>query len=298
MASPVFVCDSQGHPLMPMAPAYARKLLHQGKARWLPHHAFTRIQLKQTIPTPILQPTRLVISLHQKVAECFLLMEGLQGVLPLLHLLVDLQLPDVIKPYTRKRQRTGPTILPNHYRSPGRVNIRYSLEAIIQTTKALNNLIPVNDVVLLPSIHSARLKHFVHHRASFMVPETPKLWWPDEVAFLPMTASMSEALKSFMDLPAQYATSFVVTYLPEPPLNPSRGCLCDSHYHQHSVRGLLTQRTRGGKPTLLVPYASRRPGCVWRRIKPNAPVHIRSQDNVCFIPLKGISSWRKKPMGP
>jgi hypothetical protein len=298
MASPVFVCDSQGHPLMPMAPAYARKLLHQGKARWLPHHAFTRIQLKQAIPTPVLQPTLLVISLNQKVAECFLLMEGLQGVLPLLHLLIDLQLPALMQPYTQKRQRTGPAILLNHYRLQSRVNVRYTFEAIIQTATTLSKLIPVHDVVLLPSIHSARLKHFAHHRARFMVPETPKLWWPGALASLPMAAAMLEVLKNFMDRPAQYNASFVVAYLSEHPFNPPRGCLCDSRYHQYSVTGLLAQRASGGKPTLLVPYASRRFGCVWRRIQPTASVHIRSRDNVCFIPLEGISSWREKPMGP
>ncbi len=298
MASPVFVCDVQGYPLMPMAPAYARKLLHQGKARWISHHAFSRIQLNNAISTPVFQPTLLVVSLHHKVAECFLLMEGMHGVLPLLHLLVDLQLPARLNRYRRKSDRTQPTVLLSQHQIHSHVNIRYTFEAVRQTARALSKLLPLRDVVLLPSRHSDRLKQYVHQHANHPFLEATQLSWIDEGSSQPMTDAAQEILNVFMTNPAQYTMSFVVAYLPERPQTTLSGCVCDSRSQNHPVRGLLEQRTADGKPMLLVPYASRRTGCAWQRVRPIDPIHVRSRDRLCFIPLQGCSIWRKRRWDP
>lgn len=52
MSSLVFVRDAQGRPLMPMSAAYARTLIHQGKARVWSHPAVSVIQLTRAVATP------------------------------------------------------------------------------------------------------------------------------------------------------------------------------------------------------------------------------------------------------
>lgn len=91
MSGPVFVRDAEGRPLMPIAAAYARKLLRQGKARWVPHHAFSVIQLSQAKASPTLRPV--VVTLHVQVhtAALTLVATGEQRVFPLLRVLVDLR---------------------------------------------------------------------------------------------------------------------------------------------------------------------------------------------------------------
>src|SRR5687768_11617204 len=56
MAGPVFVVDARHTPLMPVAPAHARRLIERHRARRLPHHAFTVLQLAHTVPEPLLRP--------------------------------------------------------------------------------------------------------------------------------------------------------------------------------------------------------------------------------------------------
>ena len=69
MVGPIFVCDAQGTPLMPTAPAYARRLLHQGKAVWQPHHAFPVIRLTRLVEQPSLRPIVVAIDIHRTYAS-------------------------------------------------------------------------------------------------------------------------------------------------------------------------------------------------------------------------------------
>ncbi len=91
MAGLVFVRDAHGTPLMPMSPAYARRLLRDGKASLCPHHAFTIVQLTHTIPNPTLQQVVLTVRVHLHTAEVLLIGAGRRTRLPLLRLIVDLQ---------------------------------------------------------------------------------------------------------------------------------------------------------------------------------------------------------------
>ncbi len=56
----IFVVDALGQPLMPMAPAYARRLMRQGKAVLLRHHCYSILQLSHVVANPDLLP----ITLH------------------------------------------------------------------------------------------------------------------------------------------------------------------------------------------------------------------------------------------
>jgi hypothetical protein len=91
MSSPVFVRDAQGTPLMPTSAAYARRLLQRGKARWVPHHAFSIIQLSQVVTLPVLRPVLAGIRIHLHTAEILLVASGERGTFPLLHLVLDLR---------------------------------------------------------------------------------------------------------------------------------------------------------------------------------------------------------------
>lgn len=119
MSSPVFVRDSQGTPLMPTSAAYARRLLQQGKAQWVPHHAFPVIQLTHSIQQPTLRPILIGIAIRLHAADLYLIAEGEQAALPLLHTIVDLRtdLPERLRRRAahRKRRRSRA-----RYRSPRR----------------------------------------------------------------------------------------------------------------------------------------------------------------------------------
>lgn len=91
MAGLVFVRDAEGTPLMPMAPAYARRLVREGKAIRIAHHAFMIIQLTNTISTPVLQHITLLVTVHLHTAELMLLSRTQKGELPLLGLIADLR---------------------------------------------------------------------------------------------------------------------------------------------------------------------------------------------------------------
>lgn len=91
MSGFVFVCDAQGTPLMPMSPAYARRLLASGKAVRKPHHAFSIIQLTRTIHHAHLRPVVLGVALHLNTAELLLLVDDHKGVSVLLSFVVDLR---------------------------------------------------------------------------------------------------------------------------------------------------------------------------------------------------------------
>ena len=93
MTGPVFVLDAQHTPLMPVAPAYARRLLKQGRARRLPHHIFTVVQLVRTIPAPVLRPIVLRSQAHPAALELLLLADGTRAVRPLLRCFIDRTMP-------------------------------------------------------------------------------------------------------------------------------------------------------------------------------------------------------------
>src|SRR5262245_12976939 len=89
----VFVLDTHAQqPLMPVAPAYARKLLASGKAcRWS-HPTLTVIQLNRAVEQPILRPVLIGITIHRRAVELLVLAEGTRRVLPLLYVIVDVAL--------------------------------------------------------------------------------------------------------------------------------------------------------------------------------------------------------------
>lgn len=76
---------------MPLAAAHARKLLACGYAHMLPHHAFTLLQLTKEVESPSLRPVVLFFSIERQQTSMLLIALGRHGLLPLLHLLVDMR---------------------------------------------------------------------------------------------------------------------------------------------------------------------------------------------------------------
>lgn len=86
----VFVCDARGAPLTPMAPSNARRLMREGKARWIYHNVFSRVQLTQTIAHPSPARTLAQIHLDTSTITVRLVLEGEKRNQCLLEVILDL----------------------------------------------------------------------------------------------------------------------------------------------------------------------------------------------------------------
>ncbi len=184
MAGLVFVCDAQGKPLMPMAPAYARKLLESGKAVLQPHHAFSALALTRAVEAPTLRPVVLGLAIHLHTVELFLVADGHERAFPLLYMIGDLRtdLPWRIRRRAAHRQRRRrrsryrtarrfgrpfalrrPSLMRSRWsaniraqrecRRAGRHSIpptiRWRAHAILRIIQTLRKLVPISHVILL-----------------------------------------------------------------------------------------------------------------------------------------------------
>ncbi len=179
----VFVCDAAGTPLMPMSPAYARKLLKSGKALHHPHHAFSVLQLTRVVETPILRPAVLGLAIHLHTVELFLTAEGDHQMFPLLYMILDLRtdIPWRMRRRASHRQRRrrrdryrtarrygrpfalrrpclvhsrwGARIRQRQTKRVGRTyiapTIRWRANAILRTIQALRKIVPISHVLVL-----------------------------------------------------------------------------------------------------------------------------------------------------
>lgn len=156
MSGLVFVRDAEGHPLMPMSPAYARTLVHQGKAQVIPHPAVSTIQLTRTVTTPTLRPVVVGLALNATTADIILVIEQARALPVSLHLVVDLRVP-ASHTWTTRRQviRRGRT-----RRSPRAYISSWLLQyssVLISVISACQHLVPISHLVLLPSRRASAL---------------------------------------------------------------------------------------------------------------------------------------------
>jgi hypothetical protein len=160
MAGPVFVIDAAQQPLMPLAEAHARKLLHTGKASRWPHPTLTIIQLTRIIERPTLRPILLGVRLHQKVAELFLVAAGPERVFPLLSVVVDL----TDTPYTPQRRRTR--YRRQAFRMPWK-----PIRQIRTVVNTLRTLLPLSHIVILRPVglHAVPLNFAQRLRRALLV---------------------------------------------------------------------------------------------------------------------------------
>lgn len=157
---------------MPMTAAHARKLVKQGKARFVPHYALTIVQLERTFSRPVLRPVVAGVAIHFNTAEIFLLADGPRKTFPLVRLVIDLRtdLPWRMRRRTMFRQRRK---LRRRYRAPRRHGlfckrrgsasvrrprflqkkpaavIQWRAQAIERVLKTLCRFIPLSHVMLL-----------------------------------------------------------------------------------------------------------------------------------------------------
>jgi hypothetical protein len=76
MSGLVCVLDATTRPLMPMAPAHARRLLTRGLASRVRHHAFSVITLRRAVPEPYLRPVVGYLHLDSLVTTLTLIAYG------------------------------------------------------------------------------------------------------------------------------------------------------------------------------------------------------------------------------
>lgn len=170
MSGLVFVQDADGRPLMPTSNAYARTLLHAGKANRRAHPAFTVIQLTQVIPEPVLRPVLLSITLYRWTAQLIILADQAKGAHSSIFIVVDL-----LKNSSRygRQSRRGWTIL-SHLNSGGGArsgrsfqhhgpasyikNVSFwRIEALVTVISAIQQLIPITHIVMVPSTSTLKM---------------------------------------------------------------------------------------------------------------------------------------------
>ena len=201
MSSPVFVIDADGRPLMPMAPAFARKLTQSGKAHFIPHYAFTILQLSRAVEAPKLRPITVYIEQHATTAEVIVVADGTQRTHPLLRIVVDLH-TDISRrlrrraghrrrrharqryhaarchgvPYKRRRPSVAKSTWGRHH--PGRrlvssrrnilfsPLIRWRAEAIVRVVQALHKFVPISHITIRDHLLMEQTKQLAVSRAA------------------------------------------------------------------------------------------------------------------------------------
>ncbi len=197
MSSHVFVLDAKDRPLMPMSAAYARRLLHSGKAHWHPHYAMPIIRLSHTVDVPILKPIVVGVKIHLHTTELLIYAAGDQRVFPLLRIIVDLRTDLLVRLRRRANHRQRrracmryrpsqsygvpyrarrPSMARSRWRSQLRkcqqrdsrswtlrVNspspiVHWRAQAIARTIHALQKYIPISHVVMLKPLRRPELQ--------------------------------------------------------------------------------------------------------------------------------------------
>jgi hypothetical protein len=149
MSSLVFVRDAQGRPLMPMSAAYARTLIHQGKAHMWPHPALSVIQLTRAVATPVLRPVLVGLALNRTTADLVFVIDQVRGSPSTMHMVIDLHLP-------RSRRQTRRTRWEPQRRIPRQaVEIlqrpHNRVQVLLAVLKAWLPVLPVSHLILFPS---------------------------------------------------------------------------------------------------------------------------------------------------
>lgn len=163
MSGLVFVRDAEGHPLMPMSAAYARTLIHQGKAHVWPHPAFSVIQLTRIVAAPTLRPVLLGVALSAHLADLVFVIDQQRGAPSTIHVVVDLRFLPLLNGnrqgrWVPRRRRIPFTHVGSVTRSSNRVRI------LLNVVRACHAVIPISHLVLLPSA-----------RRTALTP--PHAWW-------------------------------------------------------------------------------------------------------------------------
>lgn len=156
MSGLVFVRDAEGRPLMPMSAAYARALVHQGKAQVIPHPAVSTIQLTHVVNSPTLRPVVMGLALNAKTVDITIIIEQARALPTSFHLVIDLRVPvsDV-----KMRRRWAVDRRPHHRSSHIHVHSdlwRYS-SVLSMVITACRQLIPISHLVLFPSSRPSAL---------------------------------------------------------------------------------------------------------------------------------------------
>lgn len=137
MASPVFVIDVRGQPLMPVAPAYARKLLAGGRAERFPHSSLTIIRLNRQVDQPKIRPVLVGAVTHaeSRTTELFFLAAGASAMFPLLYVVLT--------------QAPFSTIeLPSHHNTDLTSNRSDPVAAVLDS---LRRFLPISLIVFMQS---------------------------------------------------------------------------------------------------------------------------------------------------
>ncbi|MBA3468317.1 MAG: RRXRR domain-containing protein [Herpetosiphonaceae bacterium] len=197
MSSLIFVRDASGRPLMPMAPAHARKLLSQGKARRVPHHAFTIVQLETHVWRPSLSPVVLGIQHNYFQSHFWVLSHPKSSYLPLMYFQTSL-LPPPNLPWLTER---------NINKHDNAAQQSLSLQVATTAVNTLHTLLPISTIYIFSSKQHwhqhARLMHATRQTSRAQVERLL-------LAQSTQASSMHRQLQAFVQQPSIAHGAFVM----------------------------------------------------------------------------------------
>jgi hypothetical protein len=323
MSGPIFVCDAQGQPLMPMAAAYARKLLQRCQASFLPHHAFTIIRLSHTFGAPALRPVILSVLLKRNTAELSLLAEGMKKAIPLLHVVVFPRLDAsqyLMKRgvrWRRIRQRSymmhRKTRLVRSFNDPAS-SYRHDVKVVERAITELRALVPISHVVMGNPTKSsdpgdASLPLTAGYKRHLM-------WMENRIATslkyrgLQVSRSgsgtpagdmpsLNATLAAFNLEPMAYASRFVAVPVARLQMNASlaipSGTLCKTRFAKQNIVGIVSGANSDSDLILDVPSFTGSGCIVWQPlVKPISEVQVLYAARVAF--LRVVGGWPASPL--
>lgn len=273
MSHPVFVLDAAGTPLMPVAPAYARRLLTQGKARQLQHLGLVVLQLSHVIAQPAARPVLLAITLHNETVDMYLVADGKQRPLTLMRML--LSVPTHI--HRRMSQRRGRRTQVSRNRRA--THIATLVSAVINE---LQRIVPLR-YVLTPEAKVCR-------GLRLLTPQHLVVMSPGHIP----GAASPELVELLRLLPTRCPTYCVGTLSLLPAETLSNSLIMCRTGSRLGNEGILYRMTRAGRIILKLPQTQHGHRVSWHHMA--LPDHARTTFHpvgpLVFVPL---GSKRKQP---
>lgn len=303
MALPVFVQDAHGVPHMPTAPASARKLLRQGRARHIPHHAFTLISLLDPVTSPARRSLRLDIAYYGPTAILQLILEGMRMPTLLLTVLVVPPPRSWLLRGARQRDsgragrsghfmrlvrysRSGGRLLPGHLVS--RVLSMHHLADVVGALRALAPISQLNVTSPLPAPLSDHIQHQITTHPAFAglrMASSAAAASPHHHSALPSDS----AVMSLSTPPIVIACCSAALGAPRDRIRPASFQLRPARTPMVAVTAtgtmaVVVQQRPVQQLLLAIPHLVAGMDVVWRRqLVQRSEVRVRTADRVVFL---------------
>jgi hypothetical protein len=307
-----------------MSAAYARTLIHQGKAQVWPHPAFSVVQLTRVVDTPTLRPVLTGVALSTHLADLVFVIDQLRGTPSTIHMVVDLRfLPQLNGGHQGRWEPRRQRIPFTHVGSVTRLSDRVHM--LLTAIRACHAVIPMSHLVLLPSARrtaltpphawwiehrlATRVRRFIStiavvHQHTHLSGEAPweltgplieRMIWaareaPQFVVCAP-TDKRTDRHPTYQDRRwGEHQRQPVLSPLLEPYLD-FLGHLCTLRLHRRMITGVLHALEPPDHLLVKVPVQVNDQGVQWQlqRIPVTASLHVWPSTPIWLLPLTRMS---------